>query len=91
MSKIEIRNPIVEIQGDEMAQVMWEMIKTKLIEPYLQLHTLTFNLGMKNRDLTKDHVTIEAANAIKKNNVGIKCATITPDEKRVKEFDLKMI
>ena len=90
MSKIQIKNPIVELKGDEMAQVMWEMIKEKLILPYLDLHTLTFDLGMKKRDLTRDAITAEAANAIKKNNIGIKCATITPDEKRVEEFDLKI-
>tara|TARA_Y100000590_G_scaffold217553_1_gene246322 strand:- start:672 stop:1886 length:1215 start_codon:yes stop_codon:yes gene_type:complete len=89
MSKIKVKNPIVELDGDEMTRVIWEFIKNKLILPYLDLNIEYFDLGIKNRDKTKDQVTIDCANAIKKIRVGIKCATITPDEDRVKEFNLK--
>ena len=89
MSKILVRNPVVEINGDEMARVMWEKIKKQLILPYLNIKLLEYDLGIKNRDKTNDKVTTEAGKAIKENNVGIKCATITPDDKRVKEFNLK--
>jgi isocitrate dehydrogenase len=89
MSKIHVKNPIVELDGDEMTRVIWEFIKKKLVLPYLDLKIEYFDLGIKNRDKTSDKVTIESANAIKKNGVGIKCATITPDELRVKEFNLK--
>ena len=89
MKKIKVLNPVVELDGDEMTRVIWKMIKEKLIFPYLDLDVKYFDLGMENRDLTSDAVTIEAAEAIKKYNVGIKCATITPDEKRVEEFGLK--
>ena len=89
MSKILVRNPVVEINGDEMARVMWEKIKKQLILPYLDIKLLEYDLGIKNRDKTNDKVTIEAGKAIKENNVGVKCATITPDDKRVKEFNLK--
>ncbi len=89
MSKINVKNPIVELDGDEMTRVIWEFIKNKLILPYLDLGIEYFDLGMKNRDHTNDKVTIDCANAIKKIGVGIKCATITPDELRVKEFNLK--
>ena len=89
MSKILVKNPIVEINGDEMARVMWEKIKKQLILPYLDIKLLEYDLGIKNRDKTNDKVTIEAGKAIKKNKVGVKCATITPDDKRVKEFNLK--
>ena len=89
MSKILVKNPVVEINGDEMARVMWEKIKKQLILPYLDIKLLEYDLGIKNRDKTNDKVTIEAGNAIKKNKVGVKCATITPDDKRVKEFNLK--
>jgi isocitrate dehydrogenase len=89
MSKIHVKNAIVELNGDEMTRVIWEFIKKKLILPYLDLKIEYFDLGMKNRDSTSDKITIDCANAIKKNNVGIKCATITPDEARVKEFNLK--
>ena len=89
MSKILVRNPIVEINGDEMARVMWEKIKKQLILPYLDIKLLEYDLGIKNRDKTNDKVTNEAGKAIKENNVGVKCATITPDDKRVKEFNLK--
>ena len=89
MSKINIKNPVVELDGDEMTRVIWQFIKNKLILPYLDLNIEYFDLGMKSRDDTKDQITIDAANAIKINGVGIKCATITPDEARVEEFNLK--
>ncbi len=89
MSKINIKNPVVELDGDEMTRVIWQFIKNKLILPYLDLKIQYFDLGMKSRDNTKDQITIDAANAIKSNGVGIKCATITPDEARVEEFNLK--
>ncbi len=89
MSKINIKNPVVELDGDEMTRVIWQFIKNKLILPYLDLKIEYFDLGMKSRDDTKDQITIDAANAIKSNGVGIKCATITPDEARVEEFNLK--
>jgi isocitrate dehydrogenase len=89
MAKINVKNPIVELDGDEMTRVIWEFIKNKLILPYLDLSIEYYDLGMKNRDNTSDQITINCANAIKKNGVGIKCATITPDEERVKEFNLK--
>jgi len=89
MSKIKVKNPIVELDGDEMTRVIWEFIKNKLILTYLDLGIEYYDLGMKSRDDTSDQITIDCANAIKKNGVGIKCATITPDEARVKEFSLK--
>ncbi len=89
MSKIKVKNPIVELDGDEMTRVIWEFIKNKLILPYLDLGIEYYDLGMKSRDDTDDKITINCANAIKKNGVGIKCATITPDEARVEEFKLK--
>ncbi len=89
MSKIKVKNSVVELDGDEMTRVIWEFIKKKLILPYLDLGIEYYDLGMKNRDDTSDQITIDCANAIKKNGVGIKCATITPDEARVKEFNLK--
>ena len=89
MSKITVKNPIVELDGDEMTRIIWEFIKNKLILPYLDLQIEYYDLGMKSRDNTNDQITIDSANAIKKIGVGIKCATITPDEDRVKEFDLK--
>ena len=89
MSKIKVKNPIVELDGDEMTRVICEFIKNKLILPYLDLGIEYYDLGMKSRDDTSDQITIDCANAIKKNGVGIKCATITPDEARVKEFNLK--
>ena len=89
MSKIKVKNPIVELDGDEMTRVIWEFIKKKLILQYLDLGIEYYDLGMKSRDATNDKITIDCANAIKKNGVGIKCATITPDEARVKEFNLK--
>jgi len=89
MSKIKVLNPVVEIDGDEMTRIIWKFIKEKLIFPYLDLKIKYFDLGIKNRDFSDDQVTIDAANAIKKYNVGIKCATITPDEDRVQEYTLK--
>ena len=89
MAKIKVKNAIVELDGDEMTRVIWDFIKNKLILPYLDLNIEYYDLGMKSRDNTGDQITIDCANAIKKNGVGIKCATITPDESRVKEFDLK--
>ncbi|MDC3042151.1 NADP-dependent isocitrate dehydrogenase [Candidatus Pelagibacter sp.] len=89
MSKIKVNNPIVELDGDEMTRIIWDFIKNKLILPYLDLGIEYYDLGMKSRDNTDDQITIESANAIKKIGVGIKCATITPDEARVEEFELK--
>ena len=89
MSKIKVKNPIVELNGDEMTRIIWEFIKNKLILPYLDLSIDYYDLGIKNRDKTDNQITIDSANAIKKIGVGIKCATITPDENRVKEFKLK--
>ncbi|WP_072090128.1 NADP-dependent isocitrate dehydrogenase [Candidatus Pelagibacter communis] len=89
MSKIKVKNPVVELDGDEMTRIIWEFIKNKLILPYLDLGIEYYDLGMKSRDNTDDQITINSANAIKKIGVGIKCATITPDEARVEEFDLK--
>ena len=90
MSKIKVKNPIVELDGDEMTRVIWSFIKNKLILPYLDLDIKYYDLGIKSRDRTSDKITIDCANAIKKYGVGIKCATITPDEQRVKEFNLKV-
>ena len=89
MSKIKVNNPIVELNGDEMTRVIWSFIKNKLILPYLDLKIEYYDLGIKSRNDTSDQITIDCANAIKKNGVGIKCATITPDEARVKEYNLK--
>lgn len=89
MSKIKVLNPVVELDGDEMTRIIWAFIKEQLILPYLDLDIKYFDLGIEYRDKTNDQVTIDAANAIKQYNVGIKCATITPDEARVKEFGLK--
>jgi isocitrate dehydrogenase len=89
MSKINVKNPVVELDGDEMTRIIWEFIKNKLILPYLDLGIEYYDLGMKSRDDTDDQITIDSANAIKKVGVGIKCATITPDEARVDEFKLK--
>jgi isocitrate dehydrogenase len=89
MKKIKVAQPVVELDGDEMTRIIWKMIKDKYIYPYLDIDIKYFDLGMENRDKTEDKVTVEAAEAIKKYNVGIKCATITPDEARVKEFNLK--
>ena len=89
MQKIKVANPIVELDGDEMTRIIWAFIKQKLILPYLDLDIKYYDLGIENRDKTEDRVSVESAEAIKKYNVGIKCATITPDEARVKEFNLK--
>ncbi len=89
MSKIKVANPIVELDGDEMTRIIWEFIKNKLILPYLDVDLKYYDLGMEKRDETDDQITIDAANAIKEHRVGVKCATITPDEARVEEFDLK--
>jgi len=89
MSKIKVNNPIVELDGDEMTRVIWDFIKNKLILPYVDLGIEYYDLSMKSRDDTNDQITIDCAKAIKKNGVGIKCATITPDEARVEEFKLK--
>jgi isocitrate dehydrogenase len=87
--KIKVDNPVVELDGDEMTRVIWKLIKDELIHPYLDVDIKYYDLGLPNRDATNDQVTIDAAEAIKKYNVGIKCATITPDEERVKgNFDL---
>ncbi|GAB6146487.1 isocitrate dehydrogenase (NADP(+)) [Desulfocicer niacini] len=89
MKKIAVKNPVVDLDGDEMTRIIWQKIKEKLIFPYLELNTLYYDLGMENRDNTDDQVTVDASNAIRRTGVGIKCATITPDEARVNEFNLK--
>jgi isocitrate dehydrogenase len=91
MTKIKVANPVVELDGDEMTRIIWDLIKKKLILPYLDIDLKYYDLGMEHRDATDDKVTIEAANAIKQYGVGVKCATITPDEARVKEFGLKQM
>ena len=91
MTKINVANPVVELDGDEMTRIIWKFIKDKLITPYLELDIKYYDLGIEYRDETNDQVTIDAANAIKQYGVGIKCATITPDEDRVKEFNLKQM
>jgi isocitrate dehydrogenase len=91
MNKIKVANPVVELDGDEMTRIIWKFIKEKLIVPYLDVDIKYYDLGIEYRDKTEDRVTVEAAEAIKKYNVGIKCATITPDEARVKEFNLKQM
>jgi isocitrate dehydrogenase len=90
-AKIKVANPVVELDGDEMTRIIWKFIKDKLILPYLELDIKYYDLGMEHRDATNDQVTIDAANAIKQYGVGIKCATITPDEQRVQEFKLKQM
>ena len=89
MAKIKVTNPVVELDGDEMTRIIWQYIKDKLITPFLDVELMYFDLGMEYRDATNDQVTVDAANAIKKVGVGVKCATIPPDEARVKEFGLK--
>ena len=89
MAKIEVKNPIVELDGDEMTRIIWAMIKEKLIFPYLDVNLDYYDLGIEHRDATDDQVTVDAANAIKRHGVGVKCATITPDGARVEEFGLK--
>ena len=88
MAKIKVANPVVELDGDEMTRIIWQQIKDKLIHPYLDIDLRYFDLGIEKRDETRDQITIDAAEAIKKFGVGVKCATITPDEARVKEFGL---
>ncbi len=87
MTKIKVANPVVELDGDEMTRIIWKFIKEKLILPYVDVDIKYFDLGIEHRDDTNDQVTIDAANAIKEHGVGIKCATITPDEAREKQFD----
>ena len=89
MAKIKVENPVVELDGDEMTRIIWKFIKDKLIHPYLDIDLKYYDLGMESRDATDDQITIDAAEAIKKYGVGVKCATITPDEARVEEFGLK--
>jgi len=89
MSKIKVKNPVVELDGDEMTRIIWHIIREKLILPYLDINLKYFDLSIQNRDATEDQVTVQAALAIKEYGVGVKCATITPDEARVKEFNLK--
>lgn len=89
MAKIKVKNPVVEIDGDEMTRIIWEWIRERLIKPYLDIDLKYYDLGVEKRDETNDQITIDAANAIKEYGVGVKCATITPDEQRVEEFNLK--
>ncbi len=89
MSKIKVKNPVVELDGDEMTRIIWQWIREKLIEPYLDIDLHYYDLAIQVRDDTNDKITVDAANAINKHGVGVKCATITPDEARVEEFDLK--
>src|SRR5262249_56582079 len=88
INKIKVTGTFVELDGDEMTRIIWDLIKKKLILPYLDINLEYYDLGVEHRDATKDQVTVDAANAIKKHGVGVKCATITPDEARVKEFNL---
>ena len=88
MAKIKIINPVVEMDGDEMTRIIWQLIKDKLIHPYLDINLLYYDLGIQKRDETRDQITIDAAEMTKKVGVAVKCATITPDEARVKEFGL---
>jgi isocitrate dehydrogenase len=89
MAKITVKNPIVEVDGDEMTRIIWEWIRERLIKPYLDVDLHYYDLGIEERDRTEDRITVEASNAIRKYGVGVKCATITPDEARVEEFKLK--
>src|ERR1041385_6506002 len=91
MDKIKVANPVVDIDGDEMTRIIWALIKQKLILPYLDIQLLEYDLGIEKRDETDDQITIDAANMTKKVGVAVKCATITPDEARVKEFHLKQM
>ena len=89
MSKITVKNPVVELDGDEMTRIIWDFIKEKLILPYLDIDLKYYDLSVQKRDETNDQITVDAANAIKTHGVGIKCATITPDDNRMSEFNLK--
>ncbi|MGH8879030.1 MAG: NADP-dependent isocitrate dehydrogenase, partial [Stackebrandtia sp.] len=89
MAKIKVENPVVELDGDEMTRIIWQQIKDKLIHPYLDVDLKYYDLSVQKRDETDDQITVDAANAIKEHSVGVKCATITPDEARVEEFGLK--
>src|ERR687893_384502 len=89
MAKIKVKNPVVELDGDEMTRIIWQFIREKLILPYLDVDLKYYDLGIQKRDETNDQITIDSANAIKQYGVGVKCATITPDEARVEEFGLK--
>ncbi|MCA0422530.1 MAG: NADP-dependent isocitrate dehydrogenase, partial [Proteobacteria bacterium] len=91
MTKIKVANPVVELDGDEMTRIIWDFIKQKLILPYLDIDLKYYDLGIEERDRTNDQITIDSAEAIKKYGVGVKCATITPDEQRVEEFNLKQM
>jgi len=91
MAKIKVANPVVELDGDEMTRIIWDFIKQKLILPYLDIDLRYYDLGVEERDRTDDKITVDAANAILKYGVGVKCATITPDEARVEEFKLKQM
>src|ERR1041385_8010263 len=91
MAKIKVKNPVVEMDGDEMTRIIWKFIKDKLIPPYLEMDVKYFDLGIESRDKTNDQITIDSANATKQYGVAVKCATITPDEARVKEFNLKQM
>src|SRR5688500_7974744 len=91
MNKINVDNPVVELDGDEMTRIIWHLIRDRLILPFLDIELEYYDLGVENRDRTDDRVTVEAAQAIKRHGVGVKCATITPDENRVKEFGLKQM
>ena len=89
MAKVKIENPIVELDGDEMTRIIWALIKERLILPHVDVELVYFDLGISSRDATDDQITVDAAQAIKEHGVGVKCATITPDEARVEEFGLK--
>ena len=89
MAKITVKNPVVELDGDEMTRIIWSFIKEELIVPYLEIDLKYFDLGIESRDASEDQITVQAAEAIKRYGVGVKCATITPDEARVQEFGLK--
>ena len=91
MKKIKVENPVVELDGDEMTRIVWHYIRDKLILPYLDIDLEYYDLSIQNRDATNDQITVEAAYAIKKRGAGVKCATITPDEARVEEFNLKQM
>src|ERR1700694_3835610 len=91
MPKIKVKGPVVELDGDEMTRIIWQFIKDQLILPYLDIDLKYYDLSVQNRDATDDQVTVDAAHAIQRYGVGVKCATITPDEDRVKEFNLKQM